>query len=252
MGGAGTVGAAVALVVVLSIGPLAGASRTQLAPYTHTTSTITQGAYRFGSCRATGLISKPTWLPTTGNVTGIAASAAKSCKYGPAGNGYATVHTVAEFDVWLPLHVRSGAHNVSVGISYALSVRGSVTGAAICPLPAQTPGKYTYSDCSYTMSASSQWGQEIFDATNGSVLFGDHANVQGPENSSTQSNDSYCNGSGTCSTTNSSSTCSGASSYTNCVAWGSSVAGANTTWIDTGRNCLYLVNGRCTACTTGR
>ncbi|HZY69958.1 MAG TPA: hypothetical protein VFF67_03140 [Thermoplasmata archaeon] len=236
-----------ALAILSAAAPLVGASQTLAPPFRHTLALQTKTIQLAGSCPDGASLSKVKWVPTTGNMTGLATASARSCGVGPYGNGYANVFARNQLYVLFPLHVTSGVHNVSVSISFSSSVYGTVAGTPKCPYAVNVPGKYSYGYCNYDIAAELNWGEVIFDATNSSSLTSVYSSVVGPENFSSQYNDSYCNGNGGCYFSNGSSACIPSPYYyTHCVPWGSAQSGTNTTWINTGNNCVSLYNhGHC-------
>lgn len=242
----GTVGAAATVTLLIALAPLAGAS-TKIAPYNHTVATQTRGQYQSGSCAHSVSLPSAKWVPKTGNLTASSAVTAKSCVYGLFGNGGATLSASNYFQIMFPLKVRSGGHNVSVRASYSQTLNRTITGTPTCPHAKNVPGSHTSETCAYVMSATSGWGEFIYDATNQSYLYGGSNDaVQGTQNYTFVGNVSSCNGSGSCSYYNSSYGCASISYYfSNCVPWGSHHNGTNTTWINTGRNCGFAYGGRC-------
>ncbi|HZY69518.1 MAG TPA: hypothetical protein VFF67_00875 [Thermoplasmata archaeon] len=243
--GYGAVGAAGAVALLMALSSMAGAVTPHVftAPYKHTAVVIYRSASISGNCPSSAGVSAQHWIPKTGNVTGLAAASANSCVTNPVGNGYTSGYTFAETDVYFPIKVANGAHNLSVNTSFDFTLIVKKAGNFACGLAPNVPGTYTYRGCYYDVSVGSSWRMELYDATNFSFLYGSHDYVNGPANYSFGSNYSYCNGAGSCSSSNYSSSCP-ATNY-QCVPAGTMAMGSNDTWIDTGANCAYSYAGHC-------
>ncbi|HZY70150.1 MAG TPA: hypothetical protein VFF67_04125 [Thermoplasmata archaeon] len=180
-------------------------------------------------------------MPNTGNVTGVANSASNGCGV-LAGYGIASASTSAFWQIAIPIKVASGAHIFSVAFSYDYTLVASFSaGASSCPLAKNVPGIHTSSYCSWGVGAGSNVGMEIYDQTNNSYLYGGYDSAGLPQNYSYASTTSYCNGSGTCSSSNYSLSCSNSIYYHRsfCAPSGTTAKGSNTTYINSGDNCWY-------------
>ncbi|HZY69823.1 MAG TPA: hypothetical protein VFF67_02445 [Thermoplasmata archaeon] len=243
--GASATAATLAVTLLMLTAPLAGASTTTTAPYAHTLSSTFKSKSSYGYCLTTASSHGTQWNPTTGHVRGVASSSAKSCVAPPLGASYSSANIYDYITVWIPIAVGNGGHNVSVTTSYAYTLTGSFPSLAACPLAANLHGQPTSSFCSYSILAGAYWQQALYDATNKSSLYGGNSYVSAPENYAYALDYSYCSGNGTCGTANYTYSCGSPYYYVPCSAWGTRATGTNTTWIDTGANCLYRYAGTC-------
>jgi len=234
----------------MALSPGAGAvtphaTVTHTAPYTGTHASISKSTSTYGSCTASGKLTSLKWVPTTGNLTGVASGKGSGCATPPFGDGSASGSASATIDVAFPWHVTSGGHNITVDTSYMYKVTAAFTGHLGCKAAVNVPGHYTYNSCSISASAGASWGFELYDATNNSYLSGSHTSVTGPQNYTDVYNDSSCNGLGTCTWYNSTYGCSGLYYYANCVPSGTTATGFNSSWLNTSANCQYSSLGHC-------
>lgn len=241
--GAGAATAAVALLMLTA--PLAGAATTITAPYAHSLSATFKEKSIYGYCATTANVYGTSWNPTTGHVHGVAAASSKACARPPLGVTYSSADVYDYVTVWVPITVASGSHNISVSTSYAYTLRGSVPSLAACPLAPNVHGQPTSSFCAYSILAGAYWQETLYDATNGSTLASGNSYVTAAENDSYALDYSYCTGNGSCGTSNYTYGCSSVYYYAPCSPWGARATGTNTTWIDTGANCLYRYGGTC-------
>ncbi|HZY70536.1 MAG TPA: hypothetical protein VFF67_06135 [Thermoplasmata archaeon] len=225
---------------------MANASVTKSAPYLRTTSLQTKHHYTIGPCAATAY-SKAAWSSVTGNVTGLVSTSSKTCATRPYGTAGSMGYSEDYLQIAIPINIKHGGHNFTVNISYALSVIASFNGSLYCAPTVNTPGLFTAKQCYAQVAAETTWGILLFDATNGSTLYGDyhHSNVQGPTTFTYISNTSSCNGKGSCHYSNQSSFCTSSFYYFNCVASGAMNTGNNSTWLNSGKNCIYSYGKGC-------
>jgi hypothetical protein len=227
--------------------PTADASsvRTIAAPYGHTHSyNYIQGATA-GPCRSTGSILGYHWVPNSGNVTGNATASVRSCKGSPSSYGLGSGSANDALWVYLPLQVTSGPHNLTVSVSYDLTLTAFLHGSFRCPAAAPVPGSTSYSTCVAHVVASATWGFYVLDATNRTLLSGAHPWVQGPTASLLINNDSTCNTLGKCSWVNFTTPCTNSPLYY-CVHPGSVLSGTNHLWLDSAKNCVSYSGPTCT------
>lgn len=244
----GATGVVVAIALLMVASPFAGAFKPRVftAPFTGALSVPSNSISASGNCKSTASLKSEAWVPATGNVTALVASTAKGCTTGFLGNGNAYSYASANLQVFFPVKVGTGGHNFSVAESYAVTITVTVTGAYSCPIAQFVGGTYTYSDCSYYANAATSMNLQLWDETNQSYLYSSHDSVQGPQYFASGYNYSSCDGRSSCYQSSSNSSCSSTYYYyTNCAPSGKQVTGANSTWINTGNNCLDLYYGHC-------
>jgi hypothetical protein len=237
----------VAALALFAVNP-AGAVGLQVlsAPFSHTHAVFTPSTLSAGPCAATDRISGMSWNATSGTFDGAVVVGVRSCSAPLTGPAQAYASAAVLIMVAIPVHVHTGPHNFSLATSYDLTVVTATTGPLLCPKPSQSPGQSSSRTCFLETAATARWNFQLFDATNQTRLGGSMTAVQGPTTDLDQKNTTACNGSGSCTTTGSSSNCTVFSwAYSHCVPSGTPVTGANSTWLNTGRNCVNLYGGRC-------
>ncbi|HZY69548.1 MAG TPA: hypothetical protein VFF67_01025 [Thermoplasmata archaeon] len=247
IGGIASYGFAAVVVVSVAVAPMAGALKqhTILPPFKGSASSIIRAVSLYGNCKVSSALYALHWVPRSGNITGIAYSSAKGCVTFSTGNGSSSASSSADLQVAFPVRFSTNAgHNFSVAFSYDYTLLASISGATNCPVAQNVPGTYTSSDCHVDVSAGSQFMMELYDQTNGSYLGGEHGFFDAPENYTVVSNFSFCNGHGGCSNGNNAYSCQN-STVSSCAPSGSTVAGSNAAWIDTGANCRFSYAGHC-------
>ncbi|HZY69717.1 MAG TPA: hypothetical protein VFF67_01905 [Thermoplasmata archaeon] len=236
-----------AIAVLMAGSPVAGAfkPRVFVAPFTGTLAIPSNSVSASGSCKSTASLKSEAWVPSTGNVTALVSTSAKGCSTGLLGNGYAYANAGANIQLYFPVKVATGGHNFSVKSSYAITLTTAIAGSYICPSAPYITGTYTYSDCSYSMSASTSMYMQLWDATNQSYLYSMTDNVQGPQWYTSGYNYSSCNGQGSCYSNGGNNSCSSTYYYAHCSPSGVQATGTNTTWINSGDDCGYGYSGHC-------
>lgn len=236
-----------AIAILMTLTPIASAltPRTATAPYKNTQFYQAKGLSSYGTCKATTSVTSAAWVPKTGNVTAVAGATAKGCTM-PWGNGIAQTYASDYMQVLIPFKIYKSTHfNLSVNISFSLTLARSSVGSFACPRAINMPKMYTSNYCTNYTSVGSSWGFQLYDQTNNTFLGGPNDNVVGPQNYTNEYNSSYCS-SGSCYYNNRTSECINSASYFgNCVPWNTPQSGSNTTWINTGANCASSSSGHC-------
>jgi hypothetical protein len=166
-----TAGAASALVLVMALAPLAGAT-TQGPPYKGWT---LKGSFvDKNDCAKSSITTKPNFSIKTGKFVFAATGTAATCK---VHSGYVGTQSFVEQDnsVWLgiPEKLSTGAHNLSLAFTVGYTDSGHQSASGSCPITQVfTSGSYTYHDgyCSAISEVEILAYPWVQDNTNGSQI----------------------------------------------------------------------------------